>query len=167
MRTFSFKLFRWAQWLIMGALLILWIGSCTPAKLYSDQSLAQISSQVQSVAGKDAYPVMDQVNVEQYIRFPQDINQYVFYRKNDAFDAKELLIVSFEGIEQAKQIEEIIQARIEEQKKVYAGYAPVQEAEVENALVNIQGNFALYYVGDQPQEVNQAFEKALKMRMNS
>lgn len=76
--------------------------------------------------------------------------------------ANELCIVQFDDAQHGQAFEDAARKRIASQHDIYAGYAPEQSALMESALVDVEDNYALYYVGDSASEMEKLFESALK-----
>lgn len=151
------------QGLLVLLIIAFWVTSCSPAKIHSETPFEEVASSVSEKAGNEYYPSMDSSKARKYISVSDDdCTSWMFYRTSDAYNAQELLVAQFETPEQADALEEVIDGRMNRQIQTYQGYAPAQEALVKNALVDLQDNYVLYYVGEDPKGVKQAFEEALR-----
>lgn len=156
---------QWVQIVLAAALLIFWISSCTDSRIVSQASFDQITQAVLQSVNQELYPPMDGQSAKNYLALDESqANLWSLYRKNDAFDASEMLIAKFETPQQQENLKKAIEERIAQQINTYEGYAPAAASLMKDALVDIQGNYALYYVGENPDSVKEAFLKALKQK---
>lgn len=78
-------------------------------------------------------------------------------------NAEELVLIRYEDPAQKQLIEDSFENRKNSQIQVFSGYAPAQEALTRQALIDVQGNYALYYVGEDPASVDASFLKGLEV----
>lgn len=153
----------WMQAVLCLVLLVFWISSCSPARVFSSTPFETVCDRVAEAAGSEYYPAMEASRAKKYISLDDsDASQWALYRTGDAYNAQELLVVFFETDEQRDALEQKLAERIQSQVQTYAGYAPAQEAMAKSALVDLEGNYALYYAGDDARSVQEAFLKALQ-----
>lgn len=153
----------WAQAVLCLVLLMFWISSCSPAAVFSSTPFDTVCARVAEAAGSEYYPAMEASRAKKYISLDDsDASQWAFYRTGDAYNAQELLVAAFETDEQRDALEQKLTERIRSQIQTYAGYAPAQEAMATDALVDLEGNYALYYAGEDASAVQTAFQKALQ-----
>ena len=79
-----------------------------------------------------------------------DSSQYegiILYYPTSNMGAEELLLVKTKQTEQMPQVEQAIRARNAQQLSNFDGYGVDQTAMLENCLIEVRGNYALYVVG--------------------
>lgn len=144
-------------------LLALWIPAFLPSGIYSSQSMDTVASALTSSLSEDIYPKQGTQAIKRYLKIdPNDFDSIAFYRNDDAMSASEMLIASSSDQALLDSLQKAVEARINSQASVYEGYAPEQKALMDEALVDVQGNYVLYYVGDEPAKMDAAYIKALK-----
>lgn len=158
---------RMAGYLMQAALLIVFLvlgySQVRTNRIHSEVPFETIETELVENLDENIYPQKPSVTVRRYIDLnPDQYEQIAFYRSDDAMSAGELLLVRFSNEEAADQFKEAVQKRIDTQHDIYSGYAPEQAAMMENALTDVQGNYALYYIGSDPENMESLFEQALK-----
>ena len=109
------------------------------------------------------YKQMSNQEIKRFLNInPQEYERISFKRIDDPMQADEIVIVQFKSEEQGQEFKDKMEARMENQKNIYDGYAPEEAKLIENGIVNLQANYALYVVGDSAKDINKAFEKSLK-----
>lgn len=132
-------------------------------KIHSNQPFDTIQAKVSEGLDPNLYPPISTASLRRYLDLdPALFNQIVLLRNEDALSARELCLVWFDQPQAGNAFEQAVEQRIYSQKDIYEGYAPEQTALMENALVDIEDNYALYYVGDNPQTMQNTFQNALK-----
>lgn len=132
-------------------------------RIMSNAPFDSVASAVTSTLNPDVYPQREPVSVTRYFGLdPAQFEQIALYRSEDAMSADELLLAKFETKEAQKAFEDAVKERIASQKSIYEGYAPEQATQMEAALVDVQGNYGLYYVGDDPAKIDELFRNALR-----
>lgn len=114
---------------------------------------------------------MDLTNVleadNQMIRrlYGLDITAYdacILYYPATNMGAEELLIVRLASEDQAQTVRSAIEARLQTQKNTFDGYGVEQYDLLTNhAVVEVRGNYVLFVVGQNSDQVRQAFLGAL------
>ncbi|WP_273234324.1 DUF4358 domain-containing protein [Ileibacterium valens] len=143
--------------------LALWIIPWIRQPIVSSSEFSLVEQAVLAVNDPAFYPAMNDQMVRKYLNIgPQEGVQIGFYRQSDAFSAREIVIAKFDTEQQAEMITERIETRKQAQIDIYSGYAPEQQAMMENALLDVQGNYILFYTGDAAAQSDQAFLDALR-----
>ena len=75
--------------------------------------------------------------------------------------AEELLLIQLKDVSQQQDVQAAIESRLDTQKKSFDGYGVDQYAMLENAVVEVQGNYILLVVAADPAPVRKAFTGAL------
>lgn len=151
------------QAVLLAALLLFWLPDITSTRTVSSASFDTVLSTLQADVDADTYPEAETVTLKRAFQIdPETFDDIAFLRTNDAMNASELLIAKCSTQEQLDAFAKAARYRQDSQYNVYASYAPTQAALVQDALIDIQGNYALYYVGENPEAVQTLFETALE-----
>lgn len=144
-------------------LLVFFAFQISTGRIVSNADFASVQSALAAGVSAEVYPQQDQIKLRRVLGMdPSEFTQAVLFRLDDAMSANEMVLVQYENDAQREAFEQAAQNRISSQHEIYAGYAPEQAALMEQALVDAQGNYGLYYVGDNPQAVMEVFEAALR-----
>ena len=92
---------------------------------------------------------------------PDDYDGVMIYTPRSNMDAEELVLIKLSSNDQAEAITRQIEARIQSQYEIYEGYAPEEVALLDGAIIDVQGNYILYVVGDFAQDTDEVFRKKL------
>lgn len=151
------------QAILLAALLLFWLPDITSTRTVSSASFDTILSALQADVDAGTYPEAETVTLKRAFQIdPETFDDIAFLRTNDAMNASELLIAKCSTQDQLDAFAKAARYRQDSQYNVYASYAPAQAALVQDALIDIQGNYALYYVGENPEAVQTLFETALE-----
>ncbi|UNT95061.1 DUF4358 domain-containing protein [Allobaculum mucilyticum] len=164
----QFSLFSYPVVLgILGALAIVlavfWGSTLFSGRITSLNSFDSVQGPVVTHVSSDAYPKQDTLALRRYYGLdPNEFQNSAVYRLSNAMSARELVIVQFGDRQAAQDFESAMKERAKSQSDIFAGYAPEEAQLAENALLNVQGNYALFYVGDHPEQVNDTFMESLR-----
>lgn len=144
-------------------LLSLWLIPWLKRPVVSQNSFENIVSAVLAVNDPNDYPQRSDQTIRKLLNLnDQDYAQIGFYRQDDAFSAKEIVIAKFDNPQQSEKLTHQLEERKRSQIEIYSGYAPEQQAMMEQAILDVQGNYILFYTGDHPEQSDQAFLEALR-----
>ena len=90
-----------------------------------------------------------------------DYENVLLYYPTTNMGAEELLLVQLKDVSQQQSVQTAIENRLDTQKKSFDGYGVDQYAMLENAVVEVQGNYILLVVAADPDPVRKAFTGAL------
>lgn len=90
-----------------------------------------------------------------------DYENVLLYYPTTNMGAEELLLIQLKDISQQQAVKDAIENRLNTQKKSFDGYGVDQYAMLEKAVVEVQGNYILLVVADDPAPVRKAFLGAL------
>ena len=90
-----------------------------------------------------------------------DYDDVMIYIPSNSMSAQELLLIKLADVSQSDSVIEAIEERIRSQLNVFEGYAPVQVAVLENAVVDPQSNYILYVSGDNAEKTDEVFRNSL------
>ena len=90
-----------------------------------------------------------------------DYEGVLIYTPLTNMDAEEVLLIKLKSTDQADSVTAAIEARVQAQYDIYEGYAPLEIAKLDNAVIDVQGNYILYVVGDFAGETDKIFRDNL------
>lgn len=160
---FSYPAALALEGLIAFCLLVFWGSTIFSGKITSFQPMSAVETRVLSTLDQSQYPRQDRGVLERF--YSLDSNLFLdasVFRSSNAMSARELVLVQFDDAQAAKAFEKAMNGRRDSQSQIFAGYAPQEAALAENALLDVQGNFALFYIGDNPQSVDALFLESLR-----
>lgn len=143
--------------------LCIFIGSNLNMPRISDKKFEDVQkSTLQDIELKD-YVQMSNQEIKRFLNInPQEYEKISFIRIDDPMQADEIAIVQFKSVDQGEQFKEKMKERMSNQKNIYDGYAPNEAKLVDQGIVHLHANYALYVVGNSANEIEKAFEKSLK-----
>ena len=90
-----------------------------------------------------------------------DYENVLLYYPTTNMGAEELLLIQLKDLSQQQAEKDAIESRLDTQKKSFDGYGVDQYAMLEKAVVEVQGNYILLVVANDPAPVRKAFLGAL------
>ena len=90
-----------------------------------------------------------------------DYENVLLYYPTTNMGAEELLLIQLKDLSQQQAVKDAIESRLDTQKKSFDGYGVDQYAMLEKAVVEVQGNYILLVVANDPEPVRKAFLGAL------
>lgn len=92
---------------------------------------------------------------------PKDYEGAILYAPSDNMDAKELFLIKLTDVSQSEAVQDAIEERLDTQKKSFEGYGAEQTKLLNDHVLEVKGNYILYYVGGNTSKVRQAFLDSL------
>ena len=90
-----------------------------------------------------------------------DYENVLLYYPTTNMGAEELLLIQLKDLSQQQAVKDAIESRLDTQKNSFDGYGVDQYAMLEKAVVEVQGNYILLVVANDPAPVRKAFLGAL------
>ena len=90
-----------------------------------------------------------------------DTEGYIYYKGTDALSVSELLIVKTGGHNELSPFRDAIEDRIDSQIRTFESYGPDQVAALNSALIVEKGQYILYYVGPDQDNIEEVFTHAI------
>lgn len=150
------------QILLVIALVGMWIPDLFSRKIYSQAEMETVSAALVKNLDAAVYEAKDNQKIKRYLSLdPGMFESIAFWRSDDAMSAQELVIAKSDDPAVLEAFAAAMEERQESQYNIYEGYAPAQAAMVEQGIIDVQGNYAMYYVGDNPAQMETLFVKAL------
>ncbi len=91
-----------------------------------------------------------------------DFEEYSIFQSADPVISDELAVVKAKSKEQAEEIKKAFDTRVSERYEVYKGYAPESAKKLQNASVEVKGNYVMLVVGDAPDKAVEVFKDSFK-----
>lgn len=130
--------------------------------IHSNASFENVQQALAGAVDPGLYPLMDSQKLKRTMNIdPSSAVNVAFYRLDDAMSANELLLIEYDPA-QKEELEAAARSRQASQEHIYEGYAPQQAALMKDALIDFEENYGLYYVGSDPQRVEDVFRAALR-----
>ena len=92
---------------------------------------------------------------------PSEYEGFLLYTPTTNMGSEELLVVKLTDISQQDAVVAAIETRIATQMDSFEGYAQTQYEMLQNAVVEVQGNYILFISAEDTASVRQAFLDAL------
>lgn len=150
-----------AKWVLV-ALLLVFIIFLLSANRVSQASFESVRDAV--VASADLSPMAEADNQmlgRLYGLSAGDYEGMTLYAPTTNMGAEELLVIKLKDRSQQEAVKAAIEARIQTQMDSFEGYGISQYEMLQNAVIEVQGNFVLLVVAADPAPVRKAFLGAL------
>lgn len=92
---------------------------------------------------------------------PADYDGIIYYAPVTNMDAEELLIVKLKDLDQADEVLDAIEERADTKTNTFEGYAPEQYELCRDRIIDRQGNYILFVVGEDAEKIDSAYRDAL------
>ena len=83
----------------------------------------------------------------------------VLYYPSTNMGAEEIFLAKLKNVEQAGEVKKAIEGRLASQKKSFDGYGTNQTELLNNSILRVEGNYALFVVAEDPTKASGAFSK--------
>lgn len=128
----------------------------------SDASIDDVSAAVTATTDLSTMKKGDNTMVKRlYGIDPNEYDGAVLYYPNSSAVANELLVIKLANIDQQDATKAAIQARLDTETKTFNGYGVGQYEMLQNAVIDVSGNYVLFVVSTNPKEADAAFKSAL------
>ncbi len=128
----------------------------------STKSFEAVKAQVEASLDTES---MEQKNVQGLKRYyglnSADYDGVMLYMSKSSMSAEEVLLVKTKTDEQAREVKQAVEQRLENRKNDFEGYAPEQVQLLEQAQVSVRGRFVFYAVSPNAKHYEDAFSKSL------
>lgn len=149
--------------LLACVLVVMWMGAFLTSRYTSNRPFGDIEKAMVEQLDETVYPAQDHLALKRYYNLDPDLFMHSsVYRKGDAMSASEMVLVQFDSPEAAEAFEKAMTERRDSQVDIFSGYAADQAALAKKAVVDVQGNYALFYIGDNPNEIDERFLESLR-----
>ncbi len=161
MNSTKIILFEVLKWLLVAALGV-FLFVLLSANRESSAPFSHVKEAV--IAAADLTPMAEGDNQSLkrlYGLSASDYENILLYYPTTNMGAEELLLIELSDLSQQKAVTSAIDARLNAQKKSFDGYGVDQYAMLEQAVVEVRGNYILLVVASDPAPIRQAFLGAL------
>ncbi len=150
-----------AKWLLV-ALLLVFVVVLLSANRVSQASFDSVKDAVCDAADLTTMTEADgQMLGRLYGLTAGDYEGVMLYCPTTNMGAEELLVIKLRDTSQQETVKAALETRIQTQKKSFEGYGVTQFEMLEKAVIEVQGNFVLLVVAQDPAPVRKAFSDAL------
>ncbi len=161
MKSTKIILLEVLKWLFVAALCV-FLYFTLSANRESRAAFSDVQAAVTSAA--DLTPMAEgdnQTFKRLYGLSASDYENVLLYYPTTNMGAEELLLIQLKDLSQQQAVKDAIESRLDTQKKSFDGYGVDQYAMLEKAVVEVQGNYILLVVANDPAPVRKAFLGAL------
>ena len=149
------------KWLLVAALLV-FLYVLLSANRESSAPFSDVEGAVIAAADLTSMIEGDNQSLKRlYGLSASDYENVLLYYPTTNMGAEELLLIELTDHSQQQTVTAAIEARLSSQKKSFDGYGVDQYAMLEQAVVEVRGNYILLAVARDPAPIRQAFLGAL------
>ena len=128
----------------------------------SQETFETVLSKTQEGLDLSSMPGQDNQKIREIFGLdPESFSAIAYFKIDDVMQANEYMLVQFNDKSQSKAFEDAVQKRIDEQINLYEGYAPDEVQLLDDAIIDVQANYALYVVDDQAAQIHEQFLSSL------
>lgn len=128
----------------------------------SKTDIETVKNEVNKVSGFAEVPEAENRTIKRF--YGLDPNEYegiIFYAPQDDMAVEEMLIVKLKDVSQQEAVEQAVEERLDTQLKSFEGYGAEQVAMLKKHVLNVEGNYIFYMVGEKAQEAQKTFLHSL------
>ena len=147
---------------IVLVILIIFLGfQIQVPKMHEEKFDTVLKSSIHDV-DLNEYEMMSNQEIRRFLSLdPNESKEIAFYRNNDPMKASEIVLVQFNNMDQKQTFEEEMHKRIDNQTSIFEGYIDEEVQLLKHAIVHVDGNYALYVVGDFSKDVESQFLESI------
>ena len=161
MKSTKIILLEVLKWLFVAALCV-FLYFMLSANRESRAAFSDVQEAVTSAADLTPMAEGDNQTLKRlYGLSASDYENVLLYYPTTNMGAEELLLIQLKDLSQQQAVKGAIESRLDTQKKSFDGYGVDQYAMLEKAVVEVQGNYILLVVANDPAPVRKAFLGAL------
>ena len=161
MKSAKIPLLEIGKWLLVVLLVVYIVFQLSSGKV-SDAPFQDVSDAVASAADTS---IMSTGNNQMLKRLygldPSEYEGILLYCPTTNMGAEEILLVKLTDVSQQDTVRAAIEARLATQLSNFDGYGVSQTEMLNNAVLEVQGNYILFAVAADPAPIRQAFLDAL------
>lgn len=147
---------------ILTVLLLVFIIIDVSGDKISKTDFETVKKNVNKVSGFADVPEAENRTIKRFYSLdPSDYEGIVLYAPQDDMAVDEMLIVKLKDISQQEMVEQAVEQRLDTQLKSFEGYGAEQVALLKKHVLNIEGNYIFYMVGENTQEAQKVFLDSL------
>lgn len=129
----------------------------------STRDFPYVSEKIEQRIDLDTMTLQDNMGIKRFLMLePEQYEKILYYKSTDTMQADEIVLVQFKDKSQHILFKDTLQKHIQDQMRLFQGYAPAEEDKCKNAIIDIRANYALYVVSADAQKIDRAFQKALQ-----
>ena len=148
--------------ILLVLLLAVIIGLSLSGTRGSSKTMEEVSARVIAAFENDRAQQREGRILKKYYDLnPGDYEDVVLYFPVTNMDPQELLLIRLQDPSQAERVVSAMKNRQAVQIGIYEGYAPEQLALCERGIIDVQGNYILYVVHEDAEEIDRIFRDSL------
>lgn len=149
------------KWICVLLVVAFIFSKCWSGK-QSSTDFSTMKEAVVAVADMDLMQEADNQMVKRlYGLDPSGFEGVLLYTPTTNMGSEELLVIKLSDLSQQETVVSAIETRIATQMNSFEGYAQTQYEMLENAVIEVQGNYILFVSAADPSPLRQAFLAAL------
>lgn len=144
-------------------IILLSLLSITGCSTTKDISLKDIEESMSNSISFDSMKPGDKKTLKRFFGLnADDFEEVLIYQPTSTMDVDELLLIKVKDSSQLDTIENTMDSRVENQIQVFRSYAPKQASILENYIIKVKGDYIIYIVNENSDEILDAFIKSIK-----
>ena len=153
-----YRVIRWCLVIILAVVIIVSLARKKESRVPFETVSASVSAHIQSEKMEH--------NAERFLKKyyglnASDYDGVLIYTPAESMFANEAVLVKLKDASQADEVVAAIEDRIKSQLNVFEGYAPREVSLLEDAVLDVQGNYILYIVDGDATAVDEVFRSSL------
>lgn len=128
----------------------------------STSDIETVKNEVNKVSGFANIPEAENRTIKRFYGLdPSEYEGIIAYVPQDDMAVDEMVIVKLKDTSQQEVVEQALEQRVDTQLKSFEGYGAEQVAILKKHVLNVEGNYIFYMVGENTKEAQKAFEEIL------
>lgn len=147
---------------VLTVLLLIFIIIDVSGDKISKANFETVKKNVNKVSGFAEVPEAENRTIKRFYGLdPNDYEEIVLYAPQDDMAVDEMLIVKLKDVSQQEMVEQAVEQRLDTQLKSFEGYGAEQVALLKKHVLNVEGNYIFYMVGEKTQDAQKVFLDSL------
>lgn len=147
---------------VLTVLLLIFIIIDVSGDKISKADFETVKKNVNKVSGFAEVPEAENRTIKRFYGLdPNDYEGIVLYVPQDDMAVNEMLIVKLKDVSQQEMVEQAVEQRLDTQLKSFEGYGAEQVALLKKHVLNVEGNYIFYMVGEKTQDAQKVFLDSL------
>lgn len=148
--------------LIFLAILLAFLFIIYQGQSAKDVPISTIEKKITSTVKLSNMKKCDTKDMVRYIHLtPAKCKNAIYYKGTGALSVDEFIIIKCNNQQEVSALRDLIDKRIESQKKIFDGYGPAQVKALSVAIIYKKGNYIFYSVGNNGEKLKEVFKDAI------
>lgn len=128
----------------------------------STKPFKEVASAVEASIDKEGLVRQDAQALKRYYGLNSaDYEGVLFYSSEFSISAEEILLIEVKNEQQVQSVRDALEERIEKRRDAFDGYAPEQVQLLDEARIQVRGNYIFLAVAPQAETYNTVFSESL------